>query len=283
MEPETGRKLGDNPVVIILGIVSSVLAIFIFVTGYDNIHMLFENKGNTSQINTPTSQVPATSTEAPELLPLPSPSHIPIQSTAQNEITFLANYLLEPLILQTDHMINFEPDWWPDGNVIEKERTLFVINSKSTISYDLHFADATGALIKFQMSPNSEFEIYFDNINAWGSETYREFGLLKDKNGFTCRSFYKSIETKYEMSGKINDMSPDKWYEVILGLNNNGEILVAISDSNDATLSSYCQHNFGSQWKDWAWRFGTNVESGSVSLDFLSRIAFDGFTKQTFP
>jgi hypothetical protein len=41
MEPENRRKLSDQPIVVWLGIISSLIAIFVFITGYQTLSNLF--------------------------------------------------------------------------------------------------------------------------------------------------------------------------------------------------------------------------------------------------
>lgn len=87
MQSSNNEGCANNPIVVLLGVLAAIIAIFAFVTGYQSLHQLFRpnptsiGTGNVpAQATAPVACVPPTSappTSVPARLPIPEPTAIP--------------------------------------------------------------------------------------------------------------------------------------------------------------------------------------------------------------
>ena len=73
MESDKKRSLSDHPIVVLLGIISSILAIFVFISGYDNLSSLLTKKSETFQ----TTDIPPIPTHTNTPKPQNTPTSLP--------------------------------------------------------------------------------------------------------------------------------------------------------------------------------------------------------------
>jgi len=50
MGSATGKGLGDHPIIVLVGVIAALIAIFVFLTGYENLPELFQQTQNGSRL-----------------------------------------------------------------------------------------------------------------------------------------------------------------------------------------------------------------------------------------
>jgi hypothetical protein len=232
MRYNNGGNLSDNPIVVLLGIISSLLAIFVFITGYDNLSRLFPSpgKGNSTPTSTQSPGITPTNTPVPPTpLPIIPPTYTPIPPTPDQ-----VGYLMWELrdnsskkVLDEGKSIVLKNDVYTDTGTLEIGATYYeqsiALNPNFAIGIRLvpqiYRSDIVGFGMVLKRRDIETFSWdWFDiqdtkiaNKLQEGGQLEYEIGVVKSKWDITYLNFLSDVILRCYIPAEAEIGNPPNW------------------------------------------------------------------------
>ncbi len=205
------------------------------------------------------TQAAPTLTPTPSATLTPTATNTPIPPTPTPIATLpvaLANYLENARVLRVStadrEFVGDDINWEP---YLRKE-----------------IREGRGILINFKIAKGSHLLISCSQ-GEWNTDSHRNFAVGFDPtHSFLVQETGQSVS--FDHQGNLYT-APDKWYSLLMAIGSKGELFAIIWEkSNPDNIKKYdWEFNVGTPR---TWHYSINIRNGSISLDDVTNIQFDG-------
>lgn len=139
------------------------------------------------------------------------------------------------------------------------------------------FSEYQGCIVNFSYTGNSEFNMVITS-GTWNTDERRQFELRIVNNQISLAGWegtrqMKELETE-RLSGNLL-LRPDKFYQYMVAILPNGEILTVVWDWEDTSKAIVYRKKFGENWSKLDWKFELTAIRGTMLIDNYKEIEFD--------
>jgi hypothetical protein len=186
------------------------------------------------------------------------------------------NFLTNTQALEFDSFGPTSAAYWDLGTIGSTANGMLeLIGDKinwSQIGLKRSVLEGEAILFLARYTRGAQFKMYLQS-GPWGKERYRSFGI----NGGGKPSHHLWLGSQYTEDFLTGDFSPepDRWYYVLMAIDNQAKVVVAIWDPDHPEKQNSFKENMGEESRGQYWGLIFEVFRGTLQIDDFHIISLD--------